>query len=113
MEATVRVGQFGGPGRVRQLGVPGIRRYAPVRAAVAERHPAEGDPGAGGAAVLAQVRVHGARLGAMDAKEQRSMLRSAVYRGDGRAVVALAPRAPGSDDALPGLPQYVGRRANE
>jgi len=36
----------------------------------------------------------------MDAKEQRSMLRSAVYRGDGRAVVALAPRAPGPYDAL-------------
>jgi hypothetical protein len=47
MEATVRVGQFGGPGRVRQLGVPGIRRYAPVRAAVAERHPGGGDPGTG------------------------------------------------------------------
>lgn len=28
------------------------------------------------------------------------MLRSAVYHGDGRAVVALAPRAPGPDDAL-------------
>jgi Uncharacterised protein family (UPF0158) len=36
----------------------------------------------------------------MDAKEQRSMLRIAVYRGDGRAVVALAPKAPGPDDAL-------------
>jgi hypothetical protein len=36
----------------------------------------------------------------VDAKEQRSRLRSAVYRGDGRAVVTLAPRAPRSEDAL-------------
>ncbi len=100
MEPAVSVRHLDGLRRFRQLGITGERRHAPVRTAVAERHPAEGDAGTGGAAVLAQIRVHGARLGAMDAKEQRSMLRSAVYRGDGRAVVALAPRAPGSDDAL-------------
>jgi len=44
----------------------------------------------------------------MDAKEQKSILRSAVYRGDGRAVVALAPRAPGSDDALQLLGDGLG-----
>ena len=36
----------------------------------------------------------------MDAEGARSKLRSAVYRGDGRAVVALAPRTTGPDDPL-------------
>ena len=36
----------------------------------------------------------------MDAKEQRSALRAAVYRGDGRAVVDLLRGVGADDDAL-------------
>src|SRR5438270_1139825 len=38
--------------------------------------------------------------GEMDAKEQRSALRAAVYRGDGRAVVDVLPGVGADDDSL-------------
>jgi len=46
--------------------------------------PFEGDPGAGAPQSSAQVRVHGARLGAMDAKEQKVDYCEALFYRGGR-----------------------------